>query len=161
MEIININGMKGLSMNVYLLKDIEKVGIAGEIVKVSEGYAMNFVIPRKLGVEVTKENEGFYKNKQKTVEHRKEVIESKTSMLAERIKSLRVTIKKKSHDDGKLYGAISAQEIVDALAEKGVSISKNQVDFGKSIKEKGEYKVTIKLSSKLQPQVTVVVSPAQ
>jgi large subunit ribosomal protein L9 len=152
--------MKGLPMNVYLLKDIEKVGIAGEIVRVSEGYAMNFVIPRKLGVEVTKENEGFYKNKQKTVENRKEVIESKTSILAERIKTVRVTIKKKSHDDGKLYGAINAQDIVDALAEKGVSISKNQVDFGKSIKEKGEYKITIKLSSKLQPQVTVVVTPA-
>lgn len=147
-------------MNVYLLKDIEKVGLAGEIVKVSEGYAMNFVFPRKLGIEVTKSNEAFYKNKQKTVEHRKDVIESKTSMLAERIKVLRVTLKKKGHDDGKLYGAVNAQEIVDALAEKGVSISKNQVDFGKSIKEKGEYKVTIKLSSKLQPQVTVVVSPA-
>jgi len=147
-------------MQVYLLKDIEKVGIAGEIVKVSEGYAMNFVIPRKLGVEVTKGNEQYYKTKMKTVEHRKEVIESKTSILAERIKSVRVTIKKKSHDDGKLYGAINAQDIVDALSEKGVSISKNQVDFGKSIKEKGEYKVTIKLSSKLQPQVTVVVTPA-
>jgi len=147
-------------MQVYLLKDIEKVGIAGEIVKVSEGYAMNFVIPRKLGVEATKGNEQYYKTKMKTVEHRKEVIESKTSILAERIKSVRVTIKKKSHDDGKLYGAINAQDIVDALSEKGVSISKNQVDFGKSIKEKGEYKVTIKLSSKLQPQVTVVVTPA-
>src|SRR5271156_981406 len=113
-------------MQVYLLKDIEKVGIAGEIVKVSEGYAMNFVIPRKLGVEVTKGNEQYYKTKMKTVEHRKEVIESKTSILAERIKSVRVTIKKKSHDDGKLYGAINAQDIVDALSEKGVSISKNQ-----------------------------------
>lgn len=146
-------------MNIYLLKDIEKVGLAGEIVKVSEGYAMNFVLPRKFGVEVTKANEAFYKTKMKTVEHRKEVIESKTSMLAERIKNLRISLKHKSHDDGKLYGAISAQEIVEALAEKGVSISKNQVDFGKSIKEKGEHKVTIKLSSKLQPQVTVVVSP--
>lgn len=147
-------------MNVYLLKDIEKVGLAGEIVKVSEGYAMNFIFPRKFGVEVTKGNEAFYKNKMKTVEHRKEVIESKTSMLAERIKALRISLKRKSHDDGKLYGAINSQEIVDALAEKGVSISKNQVDFGKSIKEKGEHKVTIKLSSKLQPQVTVVVTPA-
>ncbi len=147
-------------MQIYLLKDIEKVGLAGEIVKVSEGYAMNFVFPRKLGVEVTKNNEAFYRSKMKTVEHRKEVIESKTSILAERIKSIRISLKRKSHDDGKLYGAINSQEIVDALAEKGVSISKNQVDFGKSIKEKGEHKVTIKLSSKLQPQMTVVVSPA-
>lgn len=147
-------------MRVYLLKDIERVGLAGEIVKVSEGYAMNYVLPRKLGIEITKHNENFYKDKMKNVEHRKEVIASKTSMLAEKIKSMRVTLKRKTHDDGKLYGSINPQEIVDALAEKGVSVSKNQVEFSKSIKEKGEHKITIKLSSKLQPQMTVVVSAA-
>lgn len=147
-------------MKIYLVKDIEKVGLAGEIVKLSDGYAMNFVLPRKLGVEVTPANESFYIGKMKSVENRKEVIESNTSILAERIKTIRLAFKRKSHDDGKLYGAINAQEIVEALAEKGVSISKNQVDFGKSIKEKGEHKVTIKLSSKLQPQMTVVVTAA-
>lgn len=146
-------------MKVFLLKDIERIGMAGEIVKVSDGFGLNYLIPNKLASEVNEKNESFFKTRTKTIEHRQEVISSKTSMLAEKIKALKVTLKRKMHDDGKLYGSISPAEIVDALAEKGVSISKSQVDFGKSIKEKGAYDITIKLSSKLQPKVSVVIVP--
>lgn len=146
-------------MRIYLLKDIEKVGITGEIIKVSDGFAFNYLIPRKLGMEITPQNEHFYKQRVKSVEHRKEVISSKTSMLAEKINALKITLKRKMHDDGKLYGSISAGEVVDILAEKGISISKNQVEFGKSIKVKGTYDVTIKLSTKLKPTITLVVVP--
>ena len=146
-------------MKVYLLKDVEKVGMAREIIKVSAGFGSNYLIPQKLGIEITSNNEQFYKKQVKSVEHRKEVISSKTSMLAEKIHSLKITLKRKMHDDGKLYGSINASEIVDILAEKGVSISKNQVEFGKSIKAKGTYDVTIKLSTKLKPSITVTVVP--
>ncbi len=144
-------------MKIFLKQDIPGVGMAGEVVKVKQGFANNYLVPRKLGVLVTRANAAFYATQTKTVEHRKEVIESETSMLAERIKSLTLKIKKKSHDDGKLYGAIGATEVVDALREKGIKISKSQVKFDKSIKEKGRFSVTIKLSSRLMPQVTVEV----
>lgn len=146
-------------MKVFLLKDIERIGMAGEIVKVSDGFGLNYLIPHKLATEVTEKNESFFKVRTKTIEHRQEVITSKTSMLAEKIKALKLVLKRKMHDDGKLYGSISPAEIVDALAEKGVSAAKNQIEFGKAIKEKGSYEVTIKLSSKLQPKVVVVVLP--
>ena len=146
-------------MKVYLLKDVEKVGMSGEIIKVSDGFGSNYLIPRKLGIEITSNNEQFYKKQVKSVEHRKEVISSKTSMLAEKIHSLKITLKKKMHDDGKLYGSINASEIVDMLAEKGISISKNQVEFGKSIKAKGTYDVTIKLSTTLKPSIAVTIVP--
>lgn len=144
-------------MKIFLLQDVPKVGMTGEIIDTSEGYARNFLIPRKLGVEVTPVNEALYKNKIKTIENRKTVISSKTSMLAEKIKSIDLVLKKKTHDGGKLYGAIGANEIVDALADKGISISKNQVEFDKSIKSKGMHSVTIKLSSSLNPTVKVKI----
>lgn len=144
-------------MKIYLLKNIERVGMAGEIIKVSDGYATNFIIPKKLGIEVHAGNEDSFKQKAKSIERRTEVIASNTSMLAEKIKSTTITLKRKLHDDGKLYGAVSAHEIVDLLADKGVSVAKNQVDISKSIKEKGVYQVTIKLSSRLQPQITLKV----
>lgn len=144
-------------MKVYLTKDVEKVGLAGEIVKVQPGFAANFLIPKKLGVIITPENEAFYSKKVKTVEHRKEVVSSKTSMLAEKIKSMTITLKRKTHDDGRLYGAVNGQEIAEELSKEGVSVAKNQVEFGKSIKETGSHSVTIKLSSKLMPQLTVKV----
>lgn len=144
-------------MKVYLLKDVEKIGMAGEIVKVSDGYAANFLLPRKWGVQITPENESLYQAKRAQVEKREEVIATKSSMLAERIKSLEVVVKRKLHDGDQLYGSVSPQEIVDALSEKGVSVAKNQVTFDKSIKTKGTHTVKIKLSSKLQPEIRVKV----
>ena len=148
-------------MQVFLLKDMERIGIAGEIVKVKDGFAQNFLFPRKLAVEVTKDNQKHFKKREKVIEHRKDVVESKSSMLAEKIKSTQVTLKRKTHDDGKLYGSVNPQEIVELLGIKGISVSKSQVLFGKSIKSTGDYNVTIKLSSKIQPALNVkVVSQA-
>lgn len=146
-------------MQVYLRKDVPRVGMAGEIIKVSDGYAKNFLFPQNLAVEITSENESFYKSRVKAVEHRKEVIVSETSMLAEKIKQTTITLNEKVHDKDKLYGAISQQEIVDALAKVGISVSKSMVQFGKAIKSTGKHTVTIKLSNRLQPTLNVVVEP--
>lgn len=144
-------------MKVFLLKDIEKVGLANEIIKVTDGYAQNFLFPRKLAVEITPANESFYKQKVKNVEHRKEVIAEATSMLAEKIKGISLTLKRKVTDDGKLYGAVSPTEVVDLLAENSIPVSKSQIIFEKSIKSTGTYEVTIKLSSRLQPALKLKV----
>jgi len=144
-------------MKVFLLKDVEKLGIAGEIVKVKDGFGINYLIPRKLGIAITPANEQYYKSCEKKVDKRKEVISTKTSMLAEKIKLLQLKLKSRTHDDGKLYGSVSAADVIDLLAEKGVSVAKNQIEFGKSIKSTGTYKVTVKLSSKLKPVFTLKV----
>lgn len=144
-------------MKVYLLKNIEKVGIAGEILNVSEGYAQNYLFPRKLAMKVTEGNLNFFEKKAKTVEHRKEVIATETSMLSERIKDLAITLKKKTHDDNRLYAAVNPSDIVDALAEQQIKVSKSQIIFDKAIKTLGTFTVTIKLSSKLQPSMTVKI----
>ncbi len=146
-------------MKVFLCKDVPKVGFEGEIIKVNEGYARNFLIPRNLGIEITYKNKSFYEAKIKNVEHRKEAIATETSMFAEKINTMMVKIKRKMHDDGKLYGAINALEIVDALQQQGISVSKSQIKINKSIKEKGNHKVTIKLTSRLKPQLTIAVIP--
>jgi large subunit ribosomal protein L9 len=148
-------------MKVYLKQDVPKLGLAGEIIKVSDGYAQNFLFPKKLAVAITPENQESYEKKQRLVDRRKEVIETETSMLAEKIRSMQLTIKRKMHEDQKLYGAISQAEVADLLAEKGVKVAKNQVVFNKSIKEKGLYDVTIKLSSRLQPSLKLKVMPEE
>lgn len=145
------------AMKVYLLKNIERVGMAGEIIKVSDGYGANYLIPHKLAVAVTSENEGSFKQRAQNIERRTEVIATQTSMLAEKINAIAITLKRKMHNDGKLYGAVSQGEVADLLGEKGVSVSKSQVEMPKAIKEKGTYEVTIKLSSRLQPKITLKV----
>ncbi len=146
-------------MKVFLLKDVEKVGMAGEVIKVSDGFGQNYLLPNKLGLEVTAANEKSFAHHKKVVENRKEVIATKTSLLAEKIKSLKLTLKRKLHDGDKLYGSVNPSEIADLLAEQGVSVAKNQIEFNKTIKAKGTYEVTVKLSSSLQPKVMVTVVP--
>lgn len=148
-------------MKVYMIKDVEHVGMAGQIINVSDGYASNFLIPRKLAVVVTEKNLEFFKQKKQKEQVATEVLNSKVAMLAERIKSIHLAIKERVHDDGKLYGAIGADEIVALLKTKDITINKKQVEFDKSIKSVGEHKVTIKLSSKFKPQLTLKVEAAK
>lgn len=146
-------------MKVYLLTDVQKVGVAGEIIKVSDGFARNNLIPRKLGIEVTDSNESYFKKREKVIEKRQEVIATETSMRAEQIKSLKLILKRKMHDDGKLYGSVNAIEVMELLAQKGIKVKKSDIEFNKSIKEKGSHEVTIKLSSRLQPKLMLDVVP--
>lgn len=144
-------------MKVFLRKDVERIGLAGEVIKVEDGYARNFLIPRNLAIEITDANEKFYANRRAAVENRKEVVATQTSMLAEKIKNIKLTIKRKMHDDGKLYGAVSPVEIAELLAGMGINVAKSQIIFEKSIKAKGSHEVIIKLTSRLQPKITVQI----
>ncbi len=144
-------------MRIFLLQDVEKLGMAGQVVDVTDGFAQNFILPRKLGIKVTEADMNFYK--QRTVKEKvtAEVLSSKVAMLAERIKGMHITIKERVHDDGKLYGAVGADEVVELLKAKEVSINRKQVEFVKAVKAIGEHKVVIKLSSKLKPELTLKV----
>ncbi len=146
-------------MKVFLKADIKGVGMTGEIITVSDGYARNYLFPRNQAVEITPHNEKQYATRIKTVEHRKEVIATQTSMLAERISNVHVNLKRKMHDDGKLYGSVGPADIAEALKEQGFTITKSQIIIDKSIKEKGAHMVTIKLTSRLQPKLKVVIAP--
>lgn len=144
-------------MKVFLRQNVANVGRAGEIITVSDGYAMNYLLPHKLGVVVNEHNEAEFSRRISKIEQVKEIKSSKTSSLADRIGSLQVVIKRKLHDDGKLYGSINGQEIAEELSKHGVSIAKNQVIIEKSIKAHGVHTVVIKLSSSLQPTLSVKV----
>jgi large subunit ribosomal protein L9 len=143
-----------------MLQDVEKVGMAGLVVKVSDGYASNFLLPKKLAVKVDENALDFYKEKVVRQKVSAEVLTSKAAMLAERIKTLHLTIKERIHDNGKLYGSVGADEIVELLKTKDITINRKQVEFEKAIKAVGEHTVTIKISSKLKPQFILKVVAA-
>jgi len=145
-------------MKVYMLKDVVNVGMAGMMINVSDGYAKNFLFPRKLAVQVTDENASSFKVKIEAVKQKSEIINSKVAMLAEKIKALHLTIKEKTHDDGKLYGAVGPDEIVELLKKNEIIVNRKQIEFDKSVKATGEHKVTVRLSSKLKPQFILKVT---
>jgi large subunit ribosomal protein L9 len=147
-------------MKIFLLKDVENVGMAEQIVTVSDGFAYNFLIPRKFALEVTPASEGGFTKRIKVGEQRKEVIACKTSMLAERIKVLKPVVKAKVHDNDKLYGAVSEKDIVAVLAELGVRVAARQIIIERKIVTKGLHTVKVKLSNSLQPTFTLKVIAA-
>ena len=144
-------------MKVYLLKDVEKVGMAGQVITVSDGYATNFLFPRKLAKEVTSNEDKFFANKAVKVQVATEVLNNKISMLAERVKTIKVTIKRKAHDNGKLYGSVGQDDVVELLKEKEIVVNRKQVEIEKAIRTIGDHQVCIRFSSKLRPAFTLKV----
>lgn len=146
-------------MKVFIRKDLINVGLAGELIQVDDGYARNFLIPKGFALEVTPHNENSFKQRAKVVDRRKEVIATNTSILGQKIKETKLIIKRKMHDDGKLYGAINQNEIVELLKERGISLSKNQLQLDKTIKNKGIYNIPVNLTSRLKTELTIEIVP--
>ena len=142
---------------VLLKEDVQKVGLKGALVRVSKGYAENFILKKKLGSII---GEGEVKQLEKQnikLEAKKLDLESTTSITAEKIKKLTVVIKEKIHDDNRLYGSIKEAQIVDALKDHGIVVGKSQINIKKSIKTLGEHIVSVKLNSKLVPDLNVKI----
>ena len=146
-------------MKMILLQDVKSVGKKGELINASEGYAKNFLLPRKLAVEATKSNLNDYEMKQKSeARHAKEELE-KAQQIAEQLKDKVVTIRVKTGSNGKLFGSVTNKEVAQAVIEQTkLDIDKKKVSIGgESIKMLGERIATIKLHPKVTAEVTVKV----
>jgi large subunit ribosomal protein L9 len=144
-------------VKVYMLKDVENVGLAGTVVKVSDGYAANFLLPRKLAKKVGSNEEAFFEGRVVKAKIETQAINSKIGMLAEKIKNTNLVIKERIHDNGKLYGSVGADEVVELLKAKDITVNRKQIEFKKAIKTVGEHSVIVKLSAKLKPELTLKV----
>jgi large subunit ribosomal protein L9 len=143
-------------MKVFLLKNIDGIGVSGEVKNVSDGYARNFLLPQKLAIEYTHLTASQIKNLVNTVESKKDLVVKKRTKLSDLIETAIVVIKSKAHD-GLLYGSVGESEIVQALKSMGISISKNQVVLDKPLKKTGSFSIMIKLSNNLKPFLKVKI----
>jgi len=146
-------------MIVILLKDIKGVGKSGEVIKVSDGYARNMLLPKGFAREAT---EGNVRNleKQKSIKEEqrlKELAEAKE--MAEKIGQLRVTIKSKSGEGGRLFGSITTKDVADALAEQHkINIDKRKFILETPIKHTGDFELDIKIYPEVIAKLKVTVA---
>ena len=146
-------------MKVILIADVEKLGKSGEMKDVAEGYARNFLIPRKLAVPAAG---GAYRAWQHDIASREEKRRrerEEAEVSATRIASTTLTMGVKVGEGGKLYGSITAKDIADALSRRGIDIDRHKIDLPEPLKTLGTYKVAIKVYTGMSPEVTVVVEP--
>ena len=146
-------------MKVILTADVETLGKSGEMKEVAEGYARNFLLPRKMAVPATG---GAYRAWQHDIASREEKRKREhddAEIAAQRISSTTLTMGVKVGEGGKLYGSITAKDIADALARRGIQIDRHKVDLEEPLKMLGTYKVAIKVYPGLTPEVTIDVEP--
>ena len=146
-------------MIVILNRDVKGTGKAGDIVKVSDGYARNMLIPKGYAKEAT---EGNVRNleKQKAIAAEKKAEEKAAAQaLAEKINASSVTIKTKAGEGGRIFGSITSKDIADALADqKKLTVDKKKIQLDNPIKQTGEMTVDIKLSPEVMAKLKVTVT---
>ncbi|MGN0279050.1 MAG: 50S ribosomal protein L9 [Lachnospiraceae bacterium] len=145
-------------MKVILLEDVKSLGKKGEIVNVSDGYARNYVLPKKLGVEANSANMNDLKlqkaNADKVAQEQLEAAQE----LAKVLETKEVVVKMKSGEGGRTFGSISSKEIATAAKEQcGLELDKKKIQLPEAIKSLGVYEVNVKLHTKVTGKLKVKV----
>jgi large subunit ribosomal protein L9 len=146
-------------VKVILTQDIATLGKSGDMKSVADGYATNFLIPKRLAVPAAG---GAYRAWQHDIASREDKRKREredAEVAATRISSTTLTMGVKVGEGGKLYGSITSKDIADALARRGIDVDRHKIDLDEPLKSLGTYKVAIKVFSGLSPEVTIVVEP--
>ena len=148
-------------MKVILQQDVKDHGKKGQLIDVSDGYARNFLLPKKLAVQATADNLNAMKQQEKAKQKRMEIEKSEAQAAAGRLESCVVKIQAKSGGAGKLFGSITAKEISDALNEQhGIAIEKNKIVLSENIKTFGPFEVKCKLGYEVSGTIHLLVTEA-
>ncbi len=145
-------------MKVILLEDVKTLGKKGDIVEVSDGYARNFVLPKKLGVEANAKNRNDLKLQKANAEKVAQEQLAAAQELAKTLETKEVTLTIKSGEGGKTFGSVSSKEIAQAAKEQcSLELDKKKIQLSEPIKALGVYEVGIKLHPKVTGQLKVKV----
>ena len=129
-----------------LLDNIKGVGKKDEVINAADGYARNFLLPRKLAVEANAENMSKLNNKKEAASYKKDVERQAAEELAKKLKGIMLKVKVKAGENGKIFGGVTAKEISDNLkSQYKFDIDKKKIELKETIKTLGEFNVPIKL----------------
>ena len=141
-------------MKIILTQDVKKLGKKGEIIEASDGYARNYILPQKLGVEANNKNLNDLKLQKMREEKDAQNLLDEAKQLAEKIGAQTTVVNMKAGEGGKVFGSVSSKEIADALKKQsGLEIDKKKIQLSEPIKSFGIHEVGIKL----HPQVTAAL----
>lgn len=146
-------------MKVILLQDIKGVGKKDQIINANDGYARNYLFPKKLAVEANAGNLGNLKAKQESNQYRKDVEKEEATKLANKLKDITLNLKVKAGENGKIFGGVTSKEISDNLkAQYKIEIDKKKIILNETIKVLGTFVVDIKLYEGIIGKLKVQIS---
>ena len=145
-------------MKVILLQDVKGQGKKGQLLDVSDGYARNFLLPRKLAQEATADNINTMKMNDKAAQEKRQKEREQALALSKVLKEMTLVVMAKGGGAGRLFGSVTNQEIADALAqEAGIKLDKRKIVIADPIKNVGTYTVTCKLGYEITAPLTVKI----
>jgi len=146
-----------MPIEVILKEHVENLGRRGEIVKVADGYARNFLLPRKLALRVTAENKRQIERERAKADAREAVELKEAQAQAARLQAADVSIARRVGEHDTLYGSVTSADIAEGLASKGLEIERRKIQLAEPIKQLGEFTVPIRLHRDVVAQAKVVV----
>lgn len=144
-------------MEIILREDIKGLGYKNDIVKVKPGYGRNYLIPQGMAIIASHSNKKMIEENIRQAAHKAEKALKDAQGIAEKMGELTLEIKTKAGDSGKIFGAITALQVSDALAAKGFEVDRKKVSFSSPIKEIGEHKAVLDLHKQVHHEVTLNV----
>ena len=144
-------------MKVILKQNVESLGKAGDLVKVADGYARNFLIPKGLAAEANSRNMKAFEHEKQRILQQADKIQKQAEETAVRLSTVTCTIARRVGEQEKLFGSVGAKDIEEALVSQGVEIDKKSVLLDEPIKTLGEFPVRIKISAGVTAEIKVAV----
>lgn len=144
-------------MNVILREDIPSLGQAGDVVKVKQGFARNFLLPQKKALPADNGNLRELEHHKKGLEKKREKLKQEAAALGEKIGMLFVSVAREVGEEGKLFGSVTTKCIAEALKEKGFDIDKRMIGLTAPIRELGNFEVPVRLHSEVTVNLKVEV----
>ncbi len=144
-------------MKLILQEDVEKLGSAGEVVDVKDGYGRNYLIPQGLARLATEGRLKEIEEAKRQAERRAELTVEKAKNLANELEKISITLPVKTGEEGKIFGTVTNQDIADALEERGFNIDKRKITVDQDVNELGEYTATVDLLGEIKPTIKIWV----
>ena len=148
-------------MEIILLQDRDDLGLEGDIVKVADGYARNYLIPRGIALKSTPQNVKSLELRRKKIEIRKLKAKEEAEQLKEKMSEILVQLTQKAGDEGKLYGSVTSMDIAAELENQGIVVDRRKIMLDKPIKVLGEFEVPVRIYPEVIGSIKIVVSPEE
>ena len=148
-------------MEIILREDVDKVGARGSVVKLADGYARNFLLPKRLAVPATEANKKIVEQEREAYLRREAKVKSESEDLAKLMGNVTVTFHQRVGENNQLFGSVTAKDIADALEAQKYHVERRKIQLDEPIRTLGEHKVTLRLHRDVATEINVIVEPEQ
>lgn len=148
-------------MEIILVKDVENLGLAGQVLEVAPGYARNYLLPTGAALQANEGNLKMLAKKRAEYEARAKAEKEQAQDLKGKLAEVRLVFKRKTGEKGKLYGAVTAMDIAEALQAAGFSIERKRLRLSEPLKTVGEFEVPVRIHSEVTASFRVLVQPEE